>query len=140
FRDEICVQYRSKDNVIKGTKNVKVEYVWKPFICSQCKVFGHRDERCMKFKGTAVDNARENGMNKENMEVKDVDGFTEKEKEVVSNDEENIKEKRSDKGKSWTIKDAVDKALRSSQNKFAPLETMSEKQELNFLKDRIIVD
>nr|GEY81447.1 hypothetical protein [Tanacetum cinerariifolium] len=48
FKEEICIQYRSKDK-IKGIKKVKVEYVWKPHICTLCKVFGHKDEKCSKL-------------------------------------------------------------------------------------------
>nr|GEX71803.1 hypothetical protein [Tanacetum cinerariifolium] len=40
--------YRSKDNVIRGTKKIKVEDLWKPDMCSQCKIFGHSDTRCRK--------------------------------------------------------------------------------------------
>nr|GEW16163.1 hypothetical protein [Tanacetum cinerariifolium] len=87
---EAWIKRRSKDNVIKGTKKVKVEYVWKLVICSQCKVFGHRDEKCMKVKRTVVDNAQENGKNKESIDVEDVDGFTEvkhrKNNEFIKND------------------------------------------------------
>ncbi|GKA91848.1 ty3-gypsy retrotransposon protein [Tanacetum coccineum] len=72
IKDEIDVQYRSKDNVIKGTKKVKVEYVWKPVICSHCKVFRHRDEKCKKFQRPIIIKTHENEKNKEHDED---DGF-----------------------------------------------------------------
>ncbi|PWA58708.1 hypothetical protein CTI12_AA397300 [Artemisia annua] len=48
FKDEIVIQYRNKDNVVKRTKTVKVEYMWKPDICSHCSVFGHNTKCCEK--------------------------------------------------------------------------------------------
>ncbi|GJV58011.1 RNA-directed DNA polymerase, eukaryota, reverse transcriptase zinc-binding domain protein [Tanacetum coccineum] len=41
FKDKIVMQYRSKDNEVKGSKTVNVEYIWKPGICSLRCVFGH---------------------------------------------------------------------------------------------------
>ncbi|GKA46942.1 RNA-directed DNA polymerase, eukaryota, reverse transcriptase zinc-binding domain protein [Tanacetum coccineum] len=61
LKDEICVQYRSKDNVIKGTKKVKVEYMWKPEVCSTCKVFGHGNEKCKKGQKDPTQNVTESG-------------------------------------------------------------------------------
>ena len=48
FIDMIIVQYRNKENVVKGLKTVNVDYVWKPGVCSQCNVFGHEFKKCTK--------------------------------------------------------------------------------------------
>ncbi|GKB83474.1 ATPase, F1/V1/A1 complex, alpha/beta subunit [Tanacetum coccineum] len=44
FKDEIMIQYKSKENVVKGVKKVVVEYLWEPDICSNCLVFGHSEK------------------------------------------------------------------------------------------------
>ncbi|GJU88955.1 RNA-directed DNA polymerase, eukaryota, reverse transcriptase zinc-binding domain protein [Tanacetum coccineum] len=41
LKEEIELQYRDKDQAVKGTKKVKVEYDWKQPICNHCNVFGH---------------------------------------------------------------------------------------------------
>nr|GEU61976.1 hypothetical protein [Tanacetum cinerariifolium] len=98
FKEEICIQYMSKDNVIRGTKKVKVEYVWKPHICSQCKVFGHRDEKCSKFKRMSEGNEQDKMKNKESINVEEVGGFTQvryrKKFEAKRNDMIEIEEDR----------------------------------------------
>nr|GEX89195.1 hypothetical protein [Tanacetum cinerariifolium] len=76
FKKEICIKYKSKDNVIRGTKKVKVEYMRKPYICSQCKVFGHRDEKSSKFKRMSEGNEHDKMKNKESIDVEEVSGFT----------------------------------------------------------------
>lgn len=46
IKEEIGIQYRDNENVVKGTKTIKVKYQWKPEICSQCKVFAHDITKC----------------------------------------------------------------------------------------------
>ncbi|GKE17431.1 RNA-directed DNA polymerase, eukaryota, reverse transcriptase zinc-binding domain protein [Tanacetum coccineum] len=46
FKDEICIRYRNKENQVKGTKSVKVEYQWRSEICTHYKVFGHDVSKC----------------------------------------------------------------------------------------------
>lgn len=45
-KEKIEVQYRDKDKNKKGTKEVKVEYDWKPDYCKESKVFGHSFQDC----------------------------------------------------------------------------------------------
>ncbi|GKE11366.1 RNA-directed DNA polymerase, eukaryota, reverse transcriptase zinc-binding domain protein [Tanacetum coccineum] len=59
LKDEIELQYIDKNQVVKGTKNVKVEYDWKPPVCSHCNVFGHSFEKCSKRTRTIEKIARE---------------------------------------------------------------------------------
>ncbi|GJT23296.1 RNA-directed DNA polymerase, eukaryota, reverse transcriptase zinc-binding domain protein [Tanacetum coccineum] len=59
LKDEIELQYRDKNQVVKGTKKVKVEYDWKPLVCSHCNVFGHSFEKCSKRTRTVEEIARE---------------------------------------------------------------------------------
>ncbi|GKB71203.1 RNA-directed DNA polymerase, eukaryota, reverse transcriptase zinc-binding domain protein [Tanacetum coccineum] len=160
FKEEICIQYRSKDNVIRGAKKVQVEYVWKPHICSQCKVFGHRDEKCSKFKrmgDESIDVGEDggftqvryrknfgakrndrNGMNQWGGNKRNVwnnNGiYKKKDKEMGSNGEKQMQGKTDSTSKL----DGTDKTERVSQNMFAPLDDMSEKHKLDVLKDRMI--
>ncbi|GKC58901.1 RNA-directed DNA polymerase, eukaryota, reverse transcriptase zinc-binding domain protein [Tanacetum coccineum] len=55
FKNQIEVQYRDKDNNVKGTKVVKVTYDWKPVVCTHCKVFGHDFKGCIKRPKTLED-------------------------------------------------------------------------------------
>nr|GEY89346.1 ATPase, F1/V1/A1 complex, alpha/beta subunit, zinc knuckle CX2CX4HX4C [Tanacetum cinerariifolium] len=48
FKNMIEICYKNKEQMIKCTKFVKVEYSWKPPKCSKCKVFGHDDNKCGK--------------------------------------------------------------------------------------------
>ncbi|GJR36054.1 RNA-directed DNA polymerase, eukaryota, reverse transcriptase zinc-binding domain protein [Tanacetum coccineum] len=43
--DQIEIVYKNIDNMETGRKYVKVEYDWKPPLCTFCSVFGHRDEK-----------------------------------------------------------------------------------------------
>ncbi|PWA68691.1 hypothetical protein CTI12_AA305880 [Artemisia annua] len=54
IRNEIEVQYRDKENKVKGTKKVSVMYDWKPSRCTECKVFGHDFVHCKLNKATEV--------------------------------------------------------------------------------------
>ncbi|GJZ05608.1 hypothetical protein Tco_0539401 [Tanacetum coccineum] len=42
-----------KNNNVKGTKMVRVEYNWKPHIRNHCVVFGHNWQQCKKRERTA---------------------------------------------------------------------------------------
>nr|GEW85941.1 hypothetical protein [Tanacetum cinerariifolium] len=44
-KNEIKIEYIDHEKV-KGTKEVKVMYDWKPKACSYCNVFGHCVEKC----------------------------------------------------------------------------------------------
>ncbi|PWA79614.1 hypothetical protein CTI12_AA204000 [Artemisia annua] len=46
LKDSIEVQYCDKNNKTIATKTVKVEYDWKPPVCSKCQVFGHCNDKC----------------------------------------------------------------------------------------------
>ena len=48
FKNQIELQYRDKNQTVKGTKIVMVEYDWKPVACSHCGVFGHEFKQCTK--------------------------------------------------------------------------------------------
>ena len=43
---KVKIEYVDKNKNVKGSKEVLVEYEWKPERCSHCKVFGHRIEKC----------------------------------------------------------------------------------------------
>ncbi|GKC32728.1 RNA-directed DNA polymerase, eukaryota, reverse transcriptase zinc-binding domain protein [Tanacetum coccineum] len=46
FRDNDEINYVDKQNKKKSTIWVKVEYSWRPKVCSHCKVFGHNHYKC----------------------------------------------------------------------------------------------
>ncbi|PWA54043.1 hypothetical protein CTI12_AA439110 [Artemisia annua] len=53
FKEKIVIQYRNKENEVKGSKTVNIEYLWKPEICSHYSVFGHDVKKCSKRPRTA---------------------------------------------------------------------------------------
>ncbi|PWA57916.1 hypothetical protein CTI12_AA380540 [Artemisia annua] len=46
LKSTVKIEYVDKDKNVKGSKEVLVEYEWKPKRCSHCKVFGHGNEKC----------------------------------------------------------------------------------------------
>ena len=44
--DKVEVVYRKANNAHTIIKHVSVEYSWKPYLCDQCKVFGHSNLKC----------------------------------------------------------------------------------------------
>lgn len=48
LKKSIDIQYRDKENCVKGTKTVQVVYEWTLQICEHCKVFGHDFLKCNK--------------------------------------------------------------------------------------------
>ncbi|GJV53841.1 RNA-directed DNA polymerase, eukaryota, reverse transcriptase zinc-binding domain protein [Tanacetum coccineum] len=75
FKDKIVIQYRNKENEVKGSKTVNVEYLWKPDICSHCSVFGHDFNKCGKRPKT-VDEIEKERENVKPIET-DAEGFIE---------------------------------------------------------------
>ncbi|GKA07497.1 RNA-directed DNA polymerase, eukaryota, reverse transcriptase zinc-binding domain protein [Tanacetum coccineum] len=47
-KEKIEIQYRDMNKNVKGTKQVNVEYAWKPKICSHCHVIRHSFDNCTK--------------------------------------------------------------------------------------------
>nr|GEY15601.1 hypothetical protein [Tanacetum cinerariifolium] len=48
FKEEVVLQYRDKNQNVKGTNMVKIAYDWKPPLCYHCGVFGHDFKSCKK--------------------------------------------------------------------------------------------
>ncbi|GKC71870.1 RNA-directed DNA polymerase, eukaryota, reverse transcriptase zinc-binding domain protein [Tanacetum coccineum] len=128
--NHIDVMYRNSENGEKFMKMVRVEYDWKPPMCSQCKVFGHADNRCPQMV-----NKNEQNQNT----VKDNEGmgigrwnhknsFTEKRKKDEANMVDDLGKKCNDDTyktptkKIWNVEDSVIKDIRRSANKFAVLQ------------------
>ncbi|GJS87811.1 RNA-directed DNA polymerase, eukaryota, reverse transcriptase zinc-binding domain protein [Tanacetum coccineum] len=59
FKEEVVLQYRDKNQNVKGTKVVKIAYDWKPPLCSHCGVFGHDFKNCKKRTRTEEEIAKE---------------------------------------------------------------------------------
>nr|GEZ82310.1 hypothetical protein [Tanacetum cinerariifolium] len=55
LKKEIVIQYKDKNNNVRGSKTVKVVYDWIPLIYTHCKVFGH-DDIHYKKRGVAFGN------------------------------------------------------------------------------------
>ncbi|PWA58161.1 DUF4283 domain-containing protein [Artemisia annua] len=120
FKDKIVIQYKDSENNRKGTKEINVEYDWKPTCCKECRVFGHDYKECeprMRFMG------QRHGANGGNVEKGNFMGGN------------NAKNK-------WKVREQDVEAMRRSANKYAVLESHEEeeRQEVNMLKDRKIVD
>lgn len=41
FLQDIELNYKDSNNVVSIVKTAKVEYMWKPLVCTKCEVFGH---------------------------------------------------------------------------------------------------
>ncbi|GJX26113.1 cytokinin dehydrogenase 3-like protein [Tanacetum coccineum] len=53
LKDNIVVTMLKTTREGHYTCNVRVEYEWKPLMCSSCKVFGHIHEECLKNTGAS---------------------------------------------------------------------------------------
>ncbi|GJY69516.1 ATPase, F1/V1/A1 complex, alpha/beta subunit [Tanacetum coccineum] len=140
FKEEICIQYRSKDNVIRGTKKVKVEYdkMKNKESIDVDEVSGFTQVRYRKnFEAKRNDRIGMNQYGGSKRNVWNNNGvYKKKDKAVGSIGDNQIQGKKG----STTKQNKADNTARVSQNMFAPLDDMSEKHELNVLKDRMIVD
>ncbi|PWA87952.1 hypothetical protein CTI12_AA124370 [Artemisia annua] len=46
LKNIVKIEYVDKDKNVKGSKEVQVEFEWKPDRCSHCQVFGHHVDKC----------------------------------------------------------------------------------------------
>ncbi|GKG23149.1 hypothetical protein Tco_0388452, partial [Tanacetum coccineum] len=60
LKEEIELQYRDKNQNVKGIKKVKVDNDWKPPVCNHCNVFGHSFDKCSKRVKNVEEIAKEN--------------------------------------------------------------------------------
>ncbi|GJV21718.1 zinc knuckle CX2CX4HX4C containing protein [Tanacetum coccineum] len=81
--NHIDVMYRNSVNGEKFMKKVRVEYDWKPPMCSQCKVFGHADNRCPQMVNKNEQNQNIVKDNKESDDDPLCDKLSKEEKEEV---------------------------------------------------------
>ncbi|GJW14511.1 hypothetical protein Tco_0018644 [Tanacetum coccineum] len=109
-KDKIEVQYIDSNNNVKGLKQVKMEYAWKPKVCSHCHVFGHSFENCTKrvksIEEIERDVKREEDLVRQRIEEN-------KKKMNYGNGMEN----RSNKGEVWRKKDENDGKFNRQKNK-----------------------
>ncbi|PWA51557.1 hypothetical protein CTI12_AA463920 [Artemisia annua] len=94
--DKIEVVYKDASNNIKKRKTVKVEYPWKPLVCSHCDVFGHSMQACKIRPRTSeenenVQNKKSSVVNQENQVKKDENGVN---REVQNKDSDGFVEAR----------------------------------------------
>ncbi|GJY04818.1 zinc finger, CCHC-type containing protein [Tanacetum coccineum] len=111
-KDKIEVQYIDSNNNVKGLKQVKMEYAWKPKVCSHCHVFGHSFENCTKrvksIEEIERDAKREEDLVRQRIEEN-------KKKMNYGNGMEN--RSRSNKGEVWRKKDENDGKFNRQKNK-----------------------
>ncbi|PWA98459.1 DnaJ domain-containing protein [Artemisia annua] len=147
FKESVELQYRDRNQQVKGSKIVKVEYDWMPSVCSYCNVFGHEVKQCRNYfmvaiavpsrlpqkssygyprqqwnkKATSTEN-KEANQNKDNFD-KDFPVFS----------GANTQKASYNKGKQTST---------STQNSFGVLNGLGEDsvQDLNMLKNKSIVD
>ncbi|PWA50197.1 hypothetical protein CTI12_AA472840 [Artemisia annua] len=124
LKDAIEVQYCDKNNKTIATKTVKVEYDWKPPMCSKCQVFGHSDDKCglnnnqggRKYvapRYAFVPKQKTKGPPKEAVEKRKNDAGTKP--------NENNRTATSPK-KTWNVKASIMTAIKTTANKYAPLQ------------------
>ncbi|GKB79501.1 ATPase, F1/V1/A1 complex, alpha/beta subunit [Tanacetum coccineum] len=164
FKKEIVIQYRDKNNNVKGNKTVKVAYDWKPPSCDHCKVFGHVTTLCKK--GGAIfdmgdlktkENPEEgkeelnNGNHEElrkeiNQEYRSNSSIRNNAGKFQGARSNQSSQKEGDESKvqknKWNVKEKVVEEIRKSANKFSILNTLPEDDdhEIRILKGRMIVD
>ncbi|PWA51414.1 hypothetical protein CTI12_AA464290 [Artemisia annua] len=88
LKSTIKIEYVDKDKNVKGSKEVLVEYDWKPERCSHCKVFGHGIEKCGNRPRT-VDELKEIETAKEK-ELKEMRDFQYEGFRAVQNRKKNV--------------------------------------------------
>ncbi|GJX69518.1 RNA-directed DNA polymerase, eukaryota, reverse transcriptase zinc-binding domain protein [Tanacetum coccineum] len=146
FKDFIKVKYRDKEGNVIRTKNVKVEYSWKPDMCEHCMVFGHKFHQCSKRPKSEEEKRKETKKLQDNMKETDMfvnkrsdKGISRMEYRPVNVD--NV-DKRQGKGKGIMGKNSSDTGETSkssissnpnkkSNNRFAVLNEDEEETELN---------
>ena len=70
----VKIEYVDKDKNVKGSKEVQVEFEWKPDRCSHCQVFGHHVDKCKVRPRTDEENKAEEERLKAKQDVQK-DGF-----------------------------------------------------------------
>nr|GFB65535.1 hypothetical protein [Tanacetum cinerariifolium] len=109
------MQYRSKDNVVRGTKKIKVEDLWKPNMCSQCKIFGHSDTRCRKNQNLNIGRNQVAANSREHAGEKNFTEVTHKRNNLVrNNDQAGFNQWKGEKRNVWN-RNEVYKRKESSQ-------------------------
>nr|GEV21380.1 hypothetical protein [Tanacetum cinerariifolium] len=156
--NQIDILYKNKDNIVTGKKTVKVEYDWKPHMCSYCTMFGHGVKNCdcrpKTNRKKTINNTKQpvkivehhqdakknieiyKPINKEKTNGEGSMGKSNQEKGVVSG---NKVDKRSPNGKTgWNVhKDVID-SIRNSENKlFVLVDEFDDEgpKEMNWDKD-----
>ncbi|GKA26888.1 RNA-directed DNA polymerase, eukaryota, reverse transcriptase zinc-binding domain protein [Tanacetum coccineum] len=74
FKQGIDVQYRDREGNVVRTKQIRIEYSWRPPICEFCHVFGHTTKICNKRPMTGEE-VEQRKQNKECTEISK-EGFT----------------------------------------------------------------
>ncbi|GJS52904.1 RNA-directed DNA polymerase, eukaryota, reverse transcriptase zinc-binding domain protein [Tanacetum coccineum] len=77
FIENIEINYVDDQKKIKSSKWVKVEYSWRPVMCSHCKVFGHSYNKCMVRPRTEDEIVKQKASNNNEKNETGNDGFAE---------------------------------------------------------------
>ncbi|PWA97653.1 WD40 repeat-containing protein [Artemisia annua] len=172
LKETVKIEYIDKNKNVKGSKEVQVEYEWKPERCNHCNVFGHSFGKCNARPRTESE-LKEKAVEEEKLKTKNVvqdDGFIDvqhKKRNVmqqrkngqyrnygqhVQRQEYRKRNSGNEKGKEKVVEESVSnnsgkkadqyRSGGSNVNKYEVLnkDTDEERNELNILKDRRVVD
>ncbi|PWA61167.1 hypothetical protein CTI12_AA374640 [Artemisia annua] len=161
LEDSIDILYKSREDGKQFVKQLKVEYDWKPPLCSYCKVFGHSFEKCLKRERTEEQvkqnkkdgegftqaNARKNTQNKEQRNApqqkpkekvaatqkvyKPVEKPAEKQNANTGNNNEHNKAPQTSQGRTWNVNKEVVQVVRTTANRYSALANQEEEQAMN---------
>ncbi|PWA55456.1 hypothetical protein CTI12_AA427190 [Artemisia annua] len=165
IKDSIKIEYADKNETIKGTKDVKVAYDWKPEVCEHCNVFGHNMGKCtkrprseeeIKAKVEAEKAAKEKNVNKEQQWKQQYkyggyrNGYNRQEyrkKDLQKEGEKtadggNMNKKQDSSNNEQRRNEKPSSSTSANNNKYAALNTIDDNDdpEMRVLKGRSIVD
>ncbi|PWA34548.1 hypothetical protein CTI12_AA618000 [Artemisia annua] len=87
LKSAIKIEYVDKGKNVKGSKEVQVEYEWKPKRCSHCMVFWHNVDKC-KVRNRTESEIKEQNAEAEKLKTKQYmqnDGFIDvQQKKVIA--------------------------------------------------------
>ncbi|PWA45466.1 hypothetical protein CTI12_AA517820 [Artemisia annua] len=127
LEESIDILYKSRADGKQFVKQVKVEYDWKPPLCSHCKVFGHSFEKCLKRERTEE---QERVATTHKM-YKPVEKPAEKQKNTTRNNIEQNKAPQTSQGRTWNVNKEVVHAVRTTANRYSVLANQEEEQVMN---------
>ncbi|PWA87412.1 amino acid/polyamine transporter I, Cationic amino acid transporter [Artemisia annua] len=151
LKKEVTIQYKGSDGSIKGHKIVRIEYSWEPPKCTFCSVFGHEVQKCGKRPRSEAEIAEASMVKESDVNAKkdqEAEGLlkriigTSLKKEGGKSDAGIGKQNENMGGKKQNKEVQGGDKAKLNGNPFSVLAEgiYEEMQEINLLKDRMIVD